>query len=107
MSQLGTGTQPFMVGKTAVGMLTFSETTPPPDGAVVSDTPAVATIALGADKATWTCVAVSVGMATVTYAGTSVAPDAGAAVVAPMIVTVVATPVAETGDFNPGGAVIS
>jgi hypothetical protein len=88
-------------------MFTFSESTPPSDGAVMSDNPAVATISLDADMVTWTCVGVSPGMANMTYTGTSAPPDAGPAQVAPMVVTVVAVPVAETGDFNPGGATIT
>lgn len=107
MSQLPSAGQSFIVGQTAVGKLTFDETTPPTDGAVASDNPAVATIALDADMVTWTCVAVSVGTANVTYTGTSVAPDAGAAVVPPMIVTVTAAPVAEHGDFDPSAATIT
>src|ERR1700747_3538992 len=95
------------VGQTAVGVATFSEATPPADGAVLSDTPAVATISLGADLETWTCVGVSVGTATMTWTGTSAPPDVGPVQVAPMVVTVVAVPVAETGDFNPTGATIT
>lgn len=95
------------VGQTAVGMLTFDEPAPPADGAVASDMPAVATISLGADLETWTLVAMSVGTANVTYTGTSAPPDVGPAVVPPMVVTVVAVPVAEHGDFNPTGAVIT
>ena len=95
------------VGQTAVGTATFSEPQPPADGTVTSDTPAVATISLGADLATWTCVGVSVGTATMNWAGTSAPPDVGPVQVAPMIVTVVAVPTAETGDFNPTGAVIT
>ena len=105
--------EPFMsvlqleVGQTAVGVATFSEPTPPADGAVTSDTPAVATISLGSDMETWTCVGVSVGTATMTWTGTSAPPDVGPVQVAPMVVTVVAVPAAETGDFNPTGATIT
>jgi hypothetical protein len=95
------------VGQTAVGMMTFDEPTPPVDGAVVSDMPAVATIDLAADHKTWTCMALSVGVATISYTGTSVTPDVGAAVVPPMVVTVVAVPVAEHGDFDPTHAVVT
>ena len=95
------------VGQTATGAMTFDEPTPPADGAVVSDNAAVATIALAADHVTWTCVAVAVGTANISYTGTSAAPDVGAAVVPPMVVTVVAVPLAEHGDFNPTGAVIT
>jgi len=95
------------VGQTAVGKLTFDEPAPPADGMVASDTPAVATISLGSDLETWTLVAVSVGTANITYTGTSAPPDVGPAVVPPMVVTVVAVPVAEQGDFNPSGAVIT
>lgn len=107
MSQLPSAGQSFVVGNTAVGKLTFDEPTPPTDGAVVSDNPAVATISLAADLVTWTCVAVSVGTAAVTYTGTSVAPDAGPAVVPAMMVAVTAAPVAEHGDFDPSSATIS
>ena len=98
------------VGQTAVGVLTFSETTPPSDGAIASDNPAV-TVSLASDMVTWTCVAVSATAANtpanVTYTGTSAPPDAGPAQVAPMAVTVIPVPVEETGDFNPGGATIT
>lgn len=98
------------VGQTAVGVCTFSEPTPPPDGAIASDNPAV-TVSLAADHETWTCVAVSPTAANtpanVTYTGTSVPPDVGPVQVAPMMVTVVPVPVAETGDFNPSGATIT
>jgi hypothetical protein len=102
MSQLS-----LVVGQTAVGKLTFDETTPPTDGAVMSDNPAVATIMLDPDMVTWTSVAMAVGSANVTYTGTSVDPDVGPAVVPPMMVTVTAAPVAETGDFDPSHAVIT
>ena len=107
MSQLPSAGQSFVVGNQAVGKLSFDEPTPPADGAVMSDNPAVATISLDADMMTWTCMAISVGMGTVTYTGTSVGPDTGPAVVPPMIVTVTAAPVAEHGDFDPGSAVIT
>ena|ERR1700739_4505561 len=98
------------VGQTAVGKLTFDETTAPTDGAVASDNPAV-TVSLAADHITWTCVAVSVTAANtpanITYTGTSVAPDVGPAIVPPMLVTVVPVPVAEHGDFDPTHAVIT
>jgi hypothetical protein len=98
------------VGQTAVGALSFDEITPPTDGAVASDNAAV-TISLAADHVTWTAVGVSVTAANtpanITYTGTSVAPDVGAAIVPPMMVTVVAVPVAEHGDFNPMGATIT
>jgi hypothetical protein len=98
------------VGQTAVSDLTFDEITPPLDGAIASDNPAV-TISLAPDHVTWTAVAVSVTApntpANITYTGTSVAPDVGPAVVPPMLVTVVPVPVAEHGDFNPMGAVIT
>jgi hypothetical protein len=95
------------VGQTAVGTMTFDEPTPPADGAVASDNPAVATISFAPDNITWTCNAVSVGVANMTYTGTSALPDVGPAVVPPMVVTVVAVPVAEHGDFSPSGAVIT
>ena len=99
------------VGQTAVGKLVFDEITPPTDGAVATDNAAV-TISLNpTDHMTWTCVAVSVtapgAPANVSYTGTSVAPDAGPAVVPPMAVTVVPVPVAEHGDFDPATAVIT
>jgi len=96
------------VGQTATGTLSFSETTPPQDGAVVSDSPAV-TITLDADLITWHChgVSVTTAAANCTYTGTSAPPDVGPAQVAPMVVTVVPVPVAETGDFNPQGATIT
>ena len=76
------------VGQTAVGKLTFDEITPPPDGAVASDNPAV-TISLDPDELTWHCVAVSPTAANVpavcSYTGTSTAPDAGPAIVPPMM----------------------
>lgn len=101
------------VGQTAVGKLTFSETTPPADGAVTSDNPSVATISLAADLVTWTVTAIAANadgtaaMANFSYTGTSVAPDVGPAVVPPMSAAVTPMPVAETGNFNPSGAVIS
>jgi hypothetical protein len=107
MSQLPSAGQSFVVGQTAVGKLTFDLTTPPPDGAVVSDNPAVATISLAADLVTWTCHAVSVGTANATYTGTSVPPDMGPAIVPPMIISPTAAPAAEHGDFGPESAVIS
>jgi hypothetical protein len=98
------------IGQTAVGVLSFDEITPPTDGAVASDNPAV-TISLAPDHVTWTAIAVAVTAlntpANITYTGTSVAPDVGAAVVPAMMVTVVPVPVAEHGDFNPMGAVIT
>ena len=96
------------VGQKAVHAMTFDEPSPPADGAVASDNPAVATISLDpTDHLTWTCTAVSVGTANISYTGTSASPDVGAAVVPNMVVTVVAVPVAEHGDFNPAGAVIT
>ena len=96
------------VGQKAVAPMVFSEPGPPPsDGVVASDNPAVATIALASDMLTWTCIAFSVGTCNMTYTGTSVSPDVGPVVVLPMVVTVTAVPVAEGGDFTPGGAVIT
>jgi hypothetical protein len=96
------------VGQTAVGKMTFDEITPPVDGAVASDAGGVATIELDpTDHVTWTCKAMAVGMANISYTGTSVAPDVGPAVVPMMVVTVVAVPVAEHGDFDPTHAVIT
>jgi hypothetical protein len=101
----------LQVGQTAVDTLKFDEITPPTDGAVASDNPAV-TISLDpTDHITWTAVAVSVTAAgvpaSITYTGTSVAPDVGPAIVPPMLVTVVPVPVAEHGDFDPAHAVIT
>jgi hypothetical protein len=82
--------------------LTFDEITPPEDGAVASDNESVATITLdGTDHVTWMVTALSPGVATMSYTGTSVAPDVGPAVVPNMIVTVTAAAVAEHGEFNP------
>ena len=98
----------LVVGQTATGVMTFSESTPPPDGAVVSDNTAVGPLVLGADHVTWTLGPVTaVGVGNITYTGTSVAPDAGPAVVPPMSFSVTAVPVAETGSFNPTGATIT
>jgi hypothetical protein len=94
------------VGQTAVGTMTFT-LAPPSDGAVASDTPAVATIALAADMVTWTLHAIGIGTANMTYTGTSMPPDVGPCVVLPMVVTVTAVPLAEGGDFAPSGAVIT
>jgi len=93
-------------GQQAVGVLTFDEG-PPTDGAVASDNTAVATVTLAADLITWTVIAVANGTANVTYTGTSLPPDVGPAMVAPMVVTVQAAPVAEHGDFNSDTAVIT
>jgi hypothetical protein len=104
----------LIVGQTAEHDLTFSEPDAPLDGAVASDNDAVATISLqpSSDPANvgpthWVLQGLSVGVANITYSGTSRAPDAGPAQVAPMVVTVVAAPQAETGDFNPAGATIT
>jgi hypothetical protein len=87
------------------GKLTFSEPTAPSDGAVTSDNPAVATMSLDLnDHVSWTINLATPplpGIATFAYTGTSVAPDAGPAVVEPLVLTVVPVPVAETGQFNP------
>jgi hypothetical protein len=98
----------LVVGQTATGVLTFSEPTPPPDGAVTSDNPAACPISLDGDFVTWHAgPAASAGVANFSYTGTSVAPDAGPAVVQPISCSVTAAPVAETGSFNPGGATIT
>jgi|HubBroStandDraft_2_1064218.scaffolds.fasta_scaffold295404_3 hypothetical protein len=82
--------------------LTFSEPGAPADGAVASDDPAVATVSLDpTDHVTWTSSAVGPGIANITYTGTSDPPDAGPVVVEPLVLTVVAAPAAETGQFNP------
>ncbi len=96
------------VGQTAVGKLTFDEVTPPADGAVASDNPAVCPISLAADMMTWTAgPALTVGTSNFSYTGTSAAPDVGPAVVPMLTTTVIAVPLAEHGDFNPAGAVIT
>jgi hypothetical protein len=98
----------LVVGQTATGVMTFSEPTPPTDGAVANDNPAAGPVSLGADLVTWKLGPMTaVGTGNVTYTGTSVSPDAGAAVVQPMSYSVTAAPVAETGNFNPGSATIS
>jgi hypothetical protein len=95
-------------GQTGKGTMTFDEA-PPSDGAWTSDTPAVATISLAVDLVTYTVTYVSNGTAMMTYTGTSQPPDVGPVVVAhnPFSVMCSAAPVAETGDSNVGGAVIS
>lgn len=91
------------VGQIHDSTMTFNEPSPPPDGAVSSDNPAVATIVLDADRITWHATAVSVGVANMSYTGTSALPDVGPVVVPNLVLTVVAVPVAEQGDFNPAG----
>lgn len=104
---------PLVVGQHAVGHLTFSESGAPSDGAVASSDPSTATISLDADGITWTVVAVNAPdpsnptVVTMTYSGTSTPPDTGPVVVPPMTIAVSAVPIAETGNFNPSGAVIS
>ncbi len=94
-----------VVGAGKTSKLTFDEVTPPLDGAVVSDNPAIATISLDpTDHVTWLVRGVALGDANCSYTGTSVLPDVGPAVVPVMIVHVVAAPVAETGDFDPAAA---
>jgi hypothetical protein len=44
----------LVVGQTATGVLTFSEPTPPLDGAVSSDNPSAGPVSLAADHVTWT-----------------------------------------------------
>lgn len=96
------------IGQTAVGALTFDEITPPADGAVASDNAAVCPITLAADMVTWTAgPALAVGIVNFSYTGTSASPDVGPAVVPMLTTTVIAVPVAEHGDFNPAGAVIT
>jgi hypothetical protein len=92
--------------------MTFSESTPPTDGALHSDNPFV-TASLGADMVTGECDAVgapsdgSIAVVNITYTGTSVAPDVGPAVVMPGTISVAMAPVAETGKLNLSGATIS
>jgi len=93
-------------GQHATGTLTFSGGTPA-DGAVTSDNPAIATISLAADLASWTVIAVGPGSYNMSYTGTSVAPLVGPCAVPPMSGTVEAAAVAETGSFNEGSAVIT
>jgi hypothetical protein len=99
--------RPDGTGQTAVGVLTFDEATPPADGAVMSDNPAVATASLDADMVTWTVTYVGNGMANISYTGTSAPPDVGPAVVAPIAIICSDAPVAEMGNFNPDAAVVS
>ena len=95
------------VGDTFVCPMTFSEAgavaSPPANGAVASDNPAVATISLAADEFTYTVVALTAGTANMTYTGTG--PDGGACVVPPLVVTVATIVAPETGDFNPAAGV--
>lgn len=86
-------------------MLTFSEPGAPTDGAVAGDNDAVATMALNpSDRASWIITLTpggSPGVVNFSYSGTSDPPDSGAVVVEPLVLTVVALPSAETGQFNP------
>jgi hypothetical protein len=108
MADLG----PLTVGQKAVAVMTFSEA-PSPDGVLTSDHPEWVTASLGADLMTGTYVVVgapadgSIGIATITYTGTSVAPDVGPDVVSPGTISVAQAPVAETGNLNLGGATVS
>jgi hypothetical protein len=100
--------RPDGTGQTAVGVCTFDEA-PPSDGAFASDTPTVATVSLAADLATYTVTYVSNGTAMLIYSGTSQPPAVGPVVMAhnPISVMCTSAPVAETGDTNPGSAVVS
>jgi hypothetical protein len=103
----------MIVGQTAKFVLTASEITLPPDGALHSDTPAFVTVSLAADLMTGTAFAVSApsdgsaAVVTITYTGTSVAPDVGSAVALPGTISVMNAPVAETVNLNLAGAVLS
>jgi hypothetical protein len=97
-------------GQTAVSKMTFSEAgaaaPAPTDGAVMSDNPAVATLALDpTDMSTWTAVGVAVGTCNGTYTGTGA--DGTPCTVPPMVITVAAALMPESGDFDPGAAVFS
>jgi hypothetical protein len=100
------------VGQKLTAVMTFSEA-PSPDGALHSDHPEWVTASIGADMATGTydCVGApadgSGGLVTITYTGTSVAPDVGPDVVAPGTILVMLAPVAETGNLNLAGGTIS
>jgi hypothetical protein len=99
------------VGQTATGTLKFTEAgasaSAPADGAVLSDNTGAATITLAPDGFTWTAVGVAIGIATTSYTGTSVSPGVGPCVVPPMVITVAAAVFAESGDFDPAGAVFT
>jgi hypothetical protein len=103
----------LVVGQKAVAVMTFSESTPPTDGVLTSDHPEFVTASLGADFVTATYEAVgapadgSIAVVNITYTGTSVAPDVGAAMVPPGTISVALAPVAETGNLNLSGAAIS
>jgi hypothetical protein len=100
------------VGQTLTATMTFSEA-PSPDGALHTDHPEWVTASLGADLVTGTYVCVgapadgSAGVATITYSGTSVAPDEGPDVVTPGTISATLAPVAETGNLNLAGGTIS
>jgi hypothetical protein len=98
-------------GQVADGQCTFDEG-PPTDGAFTSSDPTLATIALAADLVSYHIAYVDLtrsGTVNMTYSGTSLPPDAGPVVMAhnPIVVMCTPAPVAETGDTNPGGAVVS
>jgi hypothetical protein len=103
----------LVVGQTATFTMTFSETAPPPDGALQSDTPAFVTVSLASDLVTGTAVAIgapsngTAAVVTISYTGTSAPPDVGPAVVLPGTISVMAAPMAETGNLNLGGAALS
>ena len=87
------------------GKLTFSEPGAPANGAVASDNPVVASISLDpTDHVTWTITLAAgggPGVCNITYTGTSDPPDSGPVIVEPLVLTVVAVPPQETGQFNP------
>jgi hypothetical protein len=92
--------------------MTFSAA-PSPDGKLTSDHPEWVTASLGTDLMTESFDAVgapadgSMGVVTITYAGTSVSPLVGPDVVQPGTISVSLAPVAETGNLNLAKAVIT
>jgi hypothetical protein len=102
----------LIVGQKLTATMTFSEA-PSPDGALHTDHPEWLTASLGIDLMTgvYDCVGApadgSAGLVTISYTGTSVAPDVGPDMVAPGTILVMLAPVAETGNLNLAGGTIS
>jgi hypothetical protein len=92
--------------------MTFSGA-PSPDGMLTSDHPEWVTASLDADLVTERYEAVgapadgSMGLVTISYAGTSQAPFVGPDVVPMGAISVSLAPMAETGDLNLASAVIT
>jgi hypothetical protein len=103
----------LIVGQKAITTLTGSEAALPADGALKSDHPEWVTAALDPDMMTerYACVGAPAdgtpGIATITYSGTSAAPDVGPAVSMPGTIQVMLAPVAEVVKLNLGSAVVS